>query len=148
MRSSEYLPQRITLRFSGFRRKWHTYVICHSRGPEGNDEFAVGKQVLDDRSGGDQIDRTQKFSEALVKIDDVRELLDLARQVSVPLVRRGWRGKYGSWYWLRVSGPGCETSIHWCSDAEPELKPVYQRRDEILPTVNRLLGGSAKENSV
>ena len=142
-------PHRILLNIAGLRSKFHIYEIVQTHEHDVCTRV-VRKQVLDHASLAvvQRIRASKTHVEIQVDVDELADVYDVARDLSLPQSRRRRRpGKDGTWYALQIDRDPCPAKIRWWSDSEPDLQPVYKLRDRIVTTVDQIIRNSRNENT-
>lgn len=133
--------EKLLLNYQGFRGKFHILEVCC----DGGDKGIVAKQIRDRGYHWGEvagIDRSLLFKEASLPRSEVDPLFAAATVIEIPTGRVPHRGKDGTWYTLDLGEESSRRVISWWSDREPELRPLYQLRDQIVEVVMRSLRSS------
>ncbi|WP_145179621.1 hypothetical protein [Gimesia aquarii] len=142
-------PWQILLNRTGFRNKFHIYEIAQKWDRKaGRVVYVVRKQLISHASMAvmQEIRELEKHTELQVDHDDVKDIYEMVRDLSLPASRTQYTGKDGTWYGLRIGIRACSTTIRWWSDIEPGLQSVYKLRDKIINTVNQLIRSHKNAN--
>lgn len=146
----DFDPDRILLNRTGFRRKFHIYEIAQTfdRNVDGT-VHVVRKQLVNHGSTlvMQELNKSEKHIELQVERENLAELYEMVRELTLPASRTGHAGKDGSCYGLQIGIRPCSTTIRWWSDMEPELQPVYKLRNMIVETVNRVIRSATTTNA-
>lgn len=146
-RFDELDPWRILLNRSGFRSRLQIYEIAQKWDCDiGRVVYIVRKQILNhiffDKV--QEIRESEEYTALQVTRADVAEIYDAVRNLNIPAARTERSGKDGTRYHLQIGLRARAKKIRklrWWSDIEPELESVYDLKDKIINTINRLTNG-------
>jgi hypothetical protein len=135
-------PKRMLLNVAGFRQKFHIYEVLQRLDSQTNEiQYVIRKQLLTTASQTSiqEVRVDQQHREVTVPREALADIFELGRSLTLPLARKGQVGKDGTWYTLQIGVPPVSTTIRWWSDSEPELRGVYQLRNQIVETINAIM---------
>jgi hypothetical protein len=132
----------IVLNFdAGYRgTKLQVYQVSPVIGT-GNDDYIVSRQLTSRTDPDDvqSVNRSEPFDEIRVSRPALQDVFSAVERVSLPRQRIEEFGCDGTWYAMRIKDKGSDRVIRWWMDIEPGLESIYELRDALVETVNRLL---------